>query len=126
MPKPNDLSRSSFALDQDSTLIAVIFTAKANFMIQYFVSVSRKSFSHSLGQNRKSVTATRMSAFGGKASMTSTRRRRGMLTAADEGAAPEGPGMSLRPCPVASLRRRPPGPPRRSTQAGARDLNVAR
>ncbi len=67
MPKPNDLSRSSFALDQDSTLIAVIFAAKANFMIQYFVSVSRKSFSHSLGQNRKSVTATRMSAFGGKA-----------------------------------------------------------
>ncbi len=32
----------------------IIVAAKASFLIQYFVSVSRKSFLHSLGQNRKS------------------------------------------------------------------------
>ncbi len=45
----------------------IIVAAKASFLIQYFVSVSRKSFLHSLGQQRKSAEATEMSVPGGRA-----------------------------------------------------------
>ncbi len=42
----------------------IIVAAKANFLIQCFVSVYRKLFLHSLGHNRKSVMAARMSLAG--------------------------------------------------------------
>ncbi len=48
-----------------------IIAAKAIFTTQYFVSVSRKSFSHRLGHKRKSSVGLGMSALGGKADIIS-------------------------------------------------------
>ncbi len=43
----------------------IIVAAKANFLIQYFVSVSRKSFSHGLGQLETFPALSGMSVAGG-------------------------------------------------------------
>ncbi len=46
-----------------------IIAAKAEFATQYFVSVSKNLFPHSLGHNRKSSVGLGMSAFGGRADL---------------------------------------------------------
>ena len=54
-------------IESGAWLRRIIIATKAKFLIQYFVSVSRKSFLHSLGHERKSSMGHGMSGFGGEA-----------------------------------------------------------
>ncbi len=54
-------------IESGAWLRRFIIAAKAEFTTQYFVSVSKNLFSHSLGHNRKSAKVVGMSAFGGRA-----------------------------------------------------------
>ncbi len=73
----------------------IIVAAKANFLIQCFVSVCRKLFLHSLGHNRSWRASSRMSVAGGTAD-ENTKKRTYLLVGSPERGFPFPPAMA--PC----------------------------